>query len=179
MIVRRRHLPLPWQAPHSAGDQPRLSRADVGRATSSRGGLTMAEQWLPPSLGTWHELVNALLHNPALGGGGGWKTTPYPPRISRAPRLCLRARPFAMARGSPRCWLLQPPYRTSRPRCRTRVTKPTSQERRSSHRSVHRRLLRNPAATHRLALARPAPMGLQNRLTADCGRELDRGRRPP
>jgi len=42
----------------------------------------MAQPDLPPYLGSWQELVNALLHNPSLGGGGGG----HPPHLLEALR---------------------------------------------------------------------------------------------
>src|SRR5690349_10172848 len=29
----------------------------------------MSDPWVPPYFGSWNDLVNALLHNPFLGGG--------------------------------------------------------------------------------------------------------------
>lgn len=54
--------------------------------------------WLPPYMGSWEELVNAFLHNPFLGSGGGGKL--YATH-SEAPELRRINRPVASSDPMP------------------------------------------------------------------------------
>ena len=66
----------------------------------------MSNPWLPPYLGSWEQLMAALLHNPFLGGGGGGiPPSTHPEAMMSSPGIARLGLPGLGLEPNPSPWV--------------------------------------------------------------------------